>query len=326
MRLALIVPYFGKFHNYFQLVLNTCGYNKDLCDWLLFTDDTTNYQYPENVIVKYCKFSDIQERIHKLFSDNASIKFPYKLCDYKPAYGLIFHEEIKNYDFWGYCDIDCIFGKFSGFFDDAVFLNDRIMRLGHLCLYRNTYENNRRFMLSINDRPRYIDVFSDPYNCIFDEYNAQENICIDDIWQHYGFSAHINDRIIANVHYKGNKFYLLYQKYKSQYEKERAFRYIFYWDKGRLYRIYEKDNSLVKEEFLYMHLMKRKMKVQKELAQEICPEVFKIIPNAFEAVSKVPASADEFRRERYRYFNMQYIRTRTNNLKQKIKIFFRKKR
>ena len=46
LKKILIIPYFGKFNNYFELWLKSCEYNTDF-DWLIFTDDKTNYQYLE---------------------------------------------------------------------------------------------------------------------------------------------------------------------------------------------------------------------------------------------------------------------------------------
>ena len=59
-RCVIILPYFGKFNNYFPLFLRSCAYNKDF-DWLIFTDDKTKYDYPENVFVNYVTFEKMQK-------------------------------------------------------------------------------------------------------------------------------------------------------------------------------------------------------------------------------------------------------------------------
>ena len=51
----IILPYFGKFNNYFNLFLKSCEKNPDF-SWLIFTDDKSKYNYPENVRVEYMKF------------------------------------------------------------------------------------------------------------------------------------------------------------------------------------------------------------------------------------------------------------------------------
>ena len=78
LKKILIIPYFGKFNNYFELWLKSCEYNTDF-DWLIFTDDKTNYQYPENVHVHYTTFENIKDRINNLFEFEISLDSPYKL-------------------------------------------------------------------------------------------------------------------------------------------------------------------------------------------------------------------------------------------------------
>ena len=49
-KIAIIVPYFGEFPNYFPLFLNSCRYNPTV-DWLLVTDIADPVDYPQNVRV-----------------------------------------------------------------------------------------------------------------------------------------------------------------------------------------------------------------------------------------------------------------------------------
>ena len=310
MKNVFIVPYFGKFPNYFQLFLNSCKFNKDFSDWIFYTDDYTNYNYPDNCYVKYCTFEELRTKIQKKFD------FTIKLCDFRPAYGYIFKDDIQNYNFWGHCDVDCIFGKLSKFLNDQAFKNDRILRLGHLCLYKNNDEVNKRFMLPINNIYRYKEVFSNNKNCIFDEYNSSQSICIDDIWNTYGFSQFLGDKMIANVQYKSNSFRLVYQIDKHLYEHEPYKKAVFYWEDGCIIRQYINNNKLIEEEFAYIHLMKRNMKNQIKYNYK---GPYKIIPNVFEPVKELPKSLEEFKSEKKKYINNQYLRTRFNNLKIKIK-------
>jgi len=39
----------------------------------------------------------------------------YKLCDFKPMYGFMFQDYIKDYVAWAHCDVDIILGDFIGF-------------------------------------------------------------------------------------------------------------------------------------------------------------------------------------------------------------------
>ena len=58
----------------------------------------------------------IKQQVQKMFDFPIYLDHPYKLCDYKPAYGYIFPEYTKGYDYWGHCDMtDCIFGNLRKF-------------------------------------------------------------------------------------------------------------------------------------------------------------------------------------------------------------------
>ena len=51
-KIAYVVPFFGKFPKGFEFWLLSCKCNPTI-DWLIFTDDQTPYDYPENVKVTY---------------------------------------------------------------------------------------------------------------------------------------------------------------------------------------------------------------------------------------------------------------------------------
>ena len=120
--IGFIIPYFGRFNNYFQLFLNSCKYNTD-CDWIIFTDDKRNFNYPDNVSVYYCSFDRIQNLFRSKFDFEIRIERPYKLCDFRPAYGYIFEEYLKGYKYWGYCDVDLIWGNIKHFINATLLVS-----------------------------------------------------------------------------------------------------------------------------------------------------------------------------------------------------------
>lgn len=117
--IAYVVPYFGKFPKGFQFWLLSCKCNPSI-DWLIFTDDKTPYDYPENVKVTYWTFDQMKKKAQAIYDFPIFLERPYKLCDFKPAYGEIFADELKDYDFWGHCDIDLVWGNIRKFYTDAV--------------------------------------------------------------------------------------------------------------------------------------------------------------------------------------------------------------
>lgn len=135
--ICIICCYFGTLPSTFQLWLNTCGYN-DTVDFLIFTDDKRPFDVPQNVKVEYLSFLEIKAMIQKKFDFEIALNQPYKLCDFKPAYGEIFCEYIVEYEFWGHCDLDMFFGNIRKFLTEDIFTKyDKILTEGHLTLYRN---------------------------------------------------------------------------------------------------------------------------------------------------------------------------------------------
>ena len=117
--ICLVILYFGKLPNYFNLWLTSCKYNNTI-NFLLFTDDKTKYDYPNNVRVIYTTFEEIRNQIQSKFDFRITLEKPYKLCDFKPAYGYIFNKYLKGYDFWGHCDLDVIFGNLRKFLPEEI--------------------------------------------------------------------------------------------------------------------------------------------------------------------------------------------------------------
>jgi hypothetical protein len=140
--IAIIVPYFGKWPEWIDLFLFSCDQNKSI-DYILFTDCEMPIHTYNNVHINsisynaFCKL--VSERLKINFRPNS----PYKLCDLKPFYGYIHKTILKSYDFWGFCDIDVVWGDIRSFYNNDLLLkydvfsthNDRLS--GHLSLFRN---------------------------------------------------------------------------------------------------------------------------------------------------------------------------------------------
>lgn len=110
MKIAIIIAYFGKLPEYIQLFLDSCKLNYGF-EWLIFSDDDTTYNYPSNVHLIKMNFGECKKLIQSKFDFEITLSKPQKLCDYKCAYGVIFEDYIQDYDWWGHCDLDQIFGN-----------------------------------------------------------------------------------------------------------------------------------------------------------------------------------------------------------------------
>ncbi|MDF2608756.1 MAG: hypothetical protein K0R92_230 [Lachnospiraceae bacterium] len=247
--IAYIIPYFGKLPKNFPLWLLSCKKNPTV-DFILLTNDETSYQYPFNVKVIYCTFDSIKKRFQEAFNFNICIDRPWRLSLFKPAYGEIFTSELVDYDFWGYCDVDLMWGNIRKFITDEILDSyERIGTKGHSTLIKNCAKVNRRYRTEIKGMISYKEVFSGVTNYSFDE-NGMDNI----------YEA-------LNIKYYFSPNYAHLEKYEPSFylkrlptEKLYTNKYqVFIWKQGNLSRIYLDDDILFSEDYMYIHFFCRPM-------------------------------------------------------------------
>ena len=165
---------FGKLPEYMPIWLYTCEKNPNITFFVL-TDDTYHGKLPENVKIIHTELPDLKNRISEKVGFEVNLPWGYKLCDYRPAYGIIFDDLLAGFDFWGHCDLDVIWGNTTHFFtDEKLSSYDRIYSLGALSVYRNTEEVNNWFR-TLDNGPysNYKYVFTVPEVHWFDEWGPE---------------------------------------------------------------------------------------------------------------------------------------------------------
>ncbi len=226
--IAYIIPYFGKLPKNFPLWLLGCQCNPTI-DWIILTDDHTAYDYPSNVMVVYTSYQDVVNRIKAHFDFDVLIDRPWRLSLFKPVYGEIFESELRGYDFWGYCDIDLMWGNIRKFYtDDVLEKYDRIGFLGHSTLYRNNKENNARYKVIVPGEINHIDVFTGKSGYSFDE-NGMDAIF------NYLHLPYYKDIVIADLEKYESGFVLGHFPKSDRYKNARQ---MFTWHNGTLVRNY----------------------------------------------------------------------------------------
>lgn len=177
-KIAIITCYIGKFPEWFQLWLNSCEYNNTFDFWVYTDQDKSAYQLSDNIYWENTSLVELKQKISNICGFDILLDKAYKLCDYKPLYGLIFEDEIKDYDFWGHCDIDLIFGDLRKFITEDILQSyDRIFEVGHLFLYRNCKEINEAYRLLGGMIP-FEEVARTKAYCGFDEHTGITRIFI----------------------------------------------------------------------------------------------------------------------------------------------------
>lgn len=168
-RILIIIPYFGSFPSWFSYYLISCANNPQI-DWMLYTDQTYTHDLPDNVTIRTVTFADYCQKVSNNLKINFQPQSPYKLCDLKPCLAAVHPEDVTEYEFWGFGDIDVIYGDLASYIDDAMLSHDLISfhkhRIsGHLCLLRNTEKMNWAFKRF----KRWQEILEDPQHRCFDE-------------------------------------------------------------------------------------------------------------------------------------------------------------
>lgn len=263
-KIAIITAYYGKLHNYFNFWKKSVEYNASI-DFLLFTD-LEIINKPNNLIIYRMSFEEMKALIQSNFNFPIAFSAPYKICDFRPAFGQIFSSYIKDYDFWGYTDFDIIYGDLRHFLTEEVLSSySKIFGRGHLSLMHNDDLNNNLFKCC--SIPNYRSVFSFDINVAFDEY--------------YGFSRYY-DKINSKEFYQAilsedidcmqYEFHSHMKKKKDSNKKNIIYEFI----NGKLYKIYELNGKVSKEECMCVHFQKRPMQIKTTILDS-----FMMIPNSF---------------------------------------------
>ncbi|GHT10686.1 hypothetical protein FACS189432_08930 [Bacteroidia bacterium] len=171
--IAFLIVYMGNLPWYFPYFLHSCRYNPNI-DFFILTDNKEELpDVPPNVHLIPYSIEQFKTDAKKTLGFEVVVESGYKLCDFKPAYGYIFSDWIKDYDFWGYCDIDVIFGNIRAFMTEELLNEYDVISARHdyltgcFALYRNNPTMRELFKQSKD----YEKVFTDNRNFFFDETN-----------------------------------------------------------------------------------------------------------------------------------------------------------
>ena len=241
-RTALIIVWIGPLPSYFPLWLRSLSANKAF-DFLLFTDQPVGQSIPENCRVIRLSFNELRTRIAINIGLPVQIDHPYKLCDFKPAYGEIFNDYLSGYDYWGCCDMDLLFGDLAKFVTPSLLASyKKLFSRGHLTIYRNEPAINSAWRSSGKIDHRKI--MTSPEVFLFDEWSG-----INRVFDELGIPQY-NAEVMGDVKVLSSRVVCFNIKnYNPQ---------IFAWNDGRVMQ-YFIDGDLQSNELAYIHFQKRKI-------------------------------------------------------------------
>jgi len=146
---AIVIPYFGKLPAFANYFFESVGHSRVL-DILLFTDGPPPATVPPNVKVHALTLAGFSDLASRTLGIPIQVCDPFKLCDFKPAYGVIFQEYLRDYAFWGFGDVDVIYGDVARFLGPLLDGHDIISCRrgwisGSLCVLRNCPKVNSAY-------------------------------------------------------------------------------------------------------------------------------------------------------------------------------------
>ena len=247
--LIMLIPYFGRWPEWIDLFIESCKWNPTV-HWRLYTDCGEPDNRADNVEIVHLGFDDykalVRERLGIPFHPTA----PYKLCDIRPCLAYIHEREIAGFRFFGFGDIDVVYGNIRNFYTEELLkrfdvLSTHTDRLsGHFAVLRNTPKLRRAFRRIHNYRsflegPQYASMDEVPFALLFKRRGGFHRIV--DSFDHSRRRALFVERYSTVLSKRG------WHNGTMNYPQK------WFWLRGHLTN--EQDGD---REFLYLHFMRWK--------------------------------------------------------------------
>ncbi len=242
--IVIIFPYFGTLPVQYKMWRASALQNPSV-SFMFFTD--ADVEPAKNIIVHKMMFGEFKQLVQKAFDFDIVLDRPYKLCEYKQAYGYILHDYIKDYDFWGFGDLDLVYGDIRSFLTDSVLKYKFLLGWGHLTLLHNDEDTNTYFMKQVDGYQNYQDAFTTNKITFFDEYGHKgcsdkwKDCRPEDCWLEWSFDN-------ASKPKQSYHFNSLTRGWKQ---------IIFEHVDNKLYMLRFNHGQLEKKESLYAHFQHR---------------------------------------------------------------------
>ena len=295
----------AKFPVYFDCFLRSCATNPDI-NWLIITNTPAPPNAPPNVRFHQTTEAELVHRFTTkmgpeltaaglnldaqatldLFTKVVAAYRSGQFLDLKITLGLVFDDLLSEYDFWGHCDFDMVFGDLRKFLTEEILtVHDKVLCRGHLTLYRNTPKVNRAFMLTCPGVPQFKDVLLTARTALFEEW-----LGLYLIFRYHDFpqyQAEFIADILPPTNWKITRFEgAALHNYPEQ---------VFYWYKGKVFHAhYNCDRGVVDDEYAYIHFQKRRMPAPAFNPFET--NGFLVTPDGFVPYRREPLVAADFAR------------------------------
>lgn len=184
-KVCIFSVYIGELPKYINYWKISAKFNKDY-DWYVFTDSVKETTKEENITFIPIDLNKLINLVNlKLKTPEIKIQTLNRIADFKVMYADIFENISEQYDWWGWTDLDVIYGNFNEFLNDDIFsryeiigyISDNTKRLfGPFCLFSNKL---KKLYTDITDYKKLIsngNMFYRNCACLIDEKGIYETI------------------------------------------------------------------------------------------------------------------------------------------------------
>jgi hypothetical protein len=223
-KIGIIIIYYGIKPLWFDYYLLTCSRNTEI-DWIFFSDHFPSQNISNNIHYNQMTIGAFNALASEKLGLTIYIKNPYKICDLRPAFGIVFSDYLKLYDYWGYGDIDVMYGNFSRVLPLSEIVKYDIISTdvnfipGHLCILKNTQIINQLFL----DSPIYKTIFQSRLYYGFDEYISPIKVIQDQLLFHISKKIRLNYHLVFDYTVRNIRKTILYKLFKSIYHNKKGY-------------------------------------------------------------------------------------------------------
>jgi hypothetical protein len=214
-KIVLMQLWLGKIPDYFWFHYET---TKNLnIDFLIFTDSGLVVDSPNYKVIPITK-DEVEDKVSLMLNHDYKIINPQKISDLKSCLGELFEDYLIGYDFFGFYDIDTLFGDFQKWvipyteeYDVISFADkDYHNRVsGPFTIIKNTYENKRLYRKSLG---RFIEILNFDYVTAFDEHEMSqiliENCKVKLIYDSINCETQNGGKNTYDAYWSGGKVYI----------------------------------------------------------------------------------------------------------------------
>src|SRR5688500_16436760 len=112
---VLLMPYFGKWPEWIDIYVESCRWNPGIDVCFLTDCGAIGTELPKNVMFFPLTFSQFNDLYQKANRNRERASDIYKLCDFRPAFGRMFIDLVSRYEWYGWGDVDVVYGNLESY-------------------------------------------------------------------------------------------------------------------------------------------------------------------------------------------------------------------